>query len=131
MSVLNVKRIRPVASGGAGWPAVNAPLYVFNVAASGATALNWSNGDVQKITLNANATISVSGWPATGILGKLTLDILNTGAFNITGWPSGTKWSAGVVPTISSGAGKQDVIVLMTLDGGATVLATVAGQNYS
>jgi hypothetical protein len=112
-------------------PLVNAPFSVANVAASGATALNWTNGDIQKVTLNANSTIAVSGWPASGTLAKLTLDIQNTGAFNITGWPTGTKWAGGAAPTITSGAGKQDVIVLMSLDGGTTVLGSVAGQNYS
>lgn len=62
----------------------------------------------------------------------MVLDISNTGAFNITGWPAGTIWAGGAgPPTITSGAGKRDVIILMTPDGGTTVMGSIAGQNYA
>jgi Bacteriophage related domain of unknown function len=103
---------------------------IVTVAANGATAIDWTQGEVQKVTLQGNAQLSIGSWPATG-LAKLVLDIHNTGAFNITSWPTGTVWPGGTVPTITSGAGKRDVIALMSLDGGTTVLGSVIGQNYA
>jgi hypothetical protein len=103
---------------------------IYSVAANGATALDWANGEVQQITLTGAATLSVSGWPASGNLARIVLDVLNTGAFAISGWPVGTKWAGGSAPAITSGAGKQDVVILMTFDGGATILGSIAGQDY-
>jgi hypothetical protein len=108
---------------------VNSQFQVFSLSANGATALNWTNGEVQKITLAGNATFTATGWPAAGVQAKIVLDILNPGTFAITGWPTGTKWAGGVVPTVTPNG--QDVIVLMTLDGGATILGSVAGQGYA
>jgi hypothetical protein len=86
------------------------------------------------IALSLGATVTsfaVTNWPATGTVGKLTLDITNTGAYNITTWPTGTLWASGGAPTISSGAGKKDTIVLTSTDGGTTFRAFVASQNLS
>jgi hypothetical protein len=102
-----------------------------SVTATGATTIAWTSGEAVKVSVTANATIAVTGWPASPNLAKLVLDISNTGAFNITGWPTGTKWAGGVVPTITSGAGKRDLIMLITDDGGTTILGSVVGQNYS
>lgn len=102
------------------------------VTATGATTVNYQNGEVQKISLTGNATLSVSNWPASGNFAKLVLDIVNTGAFNITAWPTGTIWAgAAGAPTITSGSGKHDVIVLTTLDGGTTILGNIVGQNFA
>jgi hypothetical protein len=98
---------------------------------NGAVTLLWTAGEVQKCSLTANSTIAVTGWPASGMWARIILDITNTGAFAITAWPSGTIWPGGTAPVITSGAGKRDVIILMTLDGGTTVLGSIAGQNYS
>jgi hypothetical protein len=102
-----------------------------SVTATGATTIAWTSGEAVKVSLTANATIAVSGWPASPNLAKLVLDISNTGAFNITGWPTGTKWAGGTIPTITSGAGKRDLFMLITDDGGTTILGSVVGQNYS
>jgi hypothetical protein len=100
------------------------------VTANGATTIDWTAGELQTVTLTGNASFSVINWPATGALAKLVLQIKNTGAFNVTGWPSGTVWPGGVPPVITSGAGKTDVVVLMTPDAGATVLGSIVGQDY-
>jgi Collagen triple helix repeat (20 copies) len=100
------------------------------VTATGATTINWANGEVQQVSLTANATIAVSNWPASGNWAKLVLQIANTGAFNITAWPAGTLWPGGTLPTITSGSGKKDVIILATPDGGTTIYGSIAGQDY-
>jgi hypothetical protein len=101
-----------------------------SVNALGAVTLDWTQGEVQKIALNGAATIAVTNWPAAGNWAKLVLKITKAGAYNVTAWPAGTIWPGGTAPTITSGAGKRDCIVLMTDDAGATVWGSIAGQDY-
>jgi hypothetical protein len=96
---------------------------------AGAMSIAWTAGEYCPISLTSNSTLAVTGWP-TGFA-KLVLDISNTGAFNITAWPTGTIWAgAAGPPTITSGSGKRDVVMLMTANGGTTILGSVVGQNY-
>ncbi len=98
----------------------------------GNLAINRSLGEVVKVSLTASITaITISNWPASGTLGKVTLKPTNGGAFTMTGWPSGTIWAGGLAPTLTSGSGKKDVYVLMSDDGGTTIYGSIAGQNYS
>ena len=98
---------------------------------TGSVTLDRNNGEVQRVQLTGNVTLSVTNWPASGQLGRLVLEIQNTGAYNITAWPSGTIWPGGVAPTVTSGSGKKDIIILMSFDGGTTIYGSAAGQNYS
>ena len=99
---------------------------------SSTLAIDCNDGEFQQVYLSASATaVTVANWPATGAAAKLTLLIYNTGAYNITGWPTGTIWAGGSAPTITSGNGKKDIIVLLSPDGGTTIFGSVVGQNYS
>jgi len=98
---------------------------------SGSITIDRNNGEVQRLSITGNVTAtSVTNWPAAGQLGKLTLEVQNTGAFTFA-WPAGVKWSGGVAPTVTSGAGAKDIYVLMTFDGGTTIYGNVVGQAYS
>lgn len=86
------------------------------------------------IKLTVTATISsftIQHCPASGTLVKVTLDITNNGAYNLTGWPGTIKWAAGQGPTLTSGAGKRDVLMLTTTDGGTNWLGYIVSQNLS
>jgi hypothetical protein len=100
------------------------------VTASGASlAINYATGPDVSLTLSATVTsFTVSNWPASGKLGRLLLEIASTGAFNITGWPGTTIWSAGTAPTITSGNGKKDTILLTSNDGGTNFRGYVIAQ---
>ena len=98
----------------------------------GSIAINRALGEVVRVSLTANVTaITVTNWPASGNLGKITLLATNGGAFTSRGWPSGTITPRGTAPTLTSGSGKKDVFVLMSPDGGTTIYGSIAGQNYS
>lgn len=85
----------------------------------------------QKLTLDQNvAALSVVGWPRFGINAKLVLEITNVGSFAISGWPAGTRWVGGSMPIITVGAGKRDIVILTTPDGGTTIFGNVVGQDY-
>ena len=100
------------------------------ITATGATSIPWTSGEVRKVNLTGNATFTITAWPATGNLAKIVFDITNGGAFNIT-WPAATKWAGGAPPVITSGSGSRDVIMLMTDDGGTTILGSVIGQAFA
>lgn len=72
--------------------------------------INWNNGNVQKLTLTANCTITLSN-PKNG--GRYLLILVQdaTGGRSVT-WPSSVKWPGGTAPTLS-GASKVDVITLV------------------
>jgi hypothetical protein len=121
---------RPIAFSG-GVVAVNFVRQAIT-ASSATLSINQGAGENVALTLSATVTtFTVTNWPALGTTGKLRLVIASTGAFNITGWPAGTIWPGGTAPTITSGAGKKDIILLMTDDNGATIYGSVVGQNYS
>jgi len=97
---------------------------------TGAVAVDLNSQNVIVWTLTGNVTISFSNPPtasqALSITFVLTQD--GTGGRTVT-WPAAVRWPGGVGPTLS-GAGKQDVITLITWDGGTSYLGFVAGQNY-
>jgi hypothetical protein len=109
------------------------PSFIKQSVTAGSSTLNidMSLGWNVALTLNATVTtFTVSNWPASGILGKLTLEITSGGAYNITGYPGTTIWTGGTKPTITSGSGKKDSIVLMS-DGGTNFRGYLGGQNMS
>lgn len=86
------------------------------------------------VALSLGHTITgftVSNWPPDGILGKLTLEISNTGSFDIDDYPGTTIWSFGSVPTVTSGSGEKDTIMLTSHDGGTNFRGYVVGQDMS
>lgn len=95
----------------------------------GVLAIDYSQGEYVQVNLNQSVTsFSIINWPASGKHGKLTLEIINGGAFSFSTW-GGVKWSGGIAPTLTSGAGKVDHIVLWTTNGGAAIYGSVVGQN--
>lgn len=72
-------------------------------------------GTVHVLTLTANATLT---FPA-AVLGKsfyLALKQDATGSRLVT-WPSNVKWTAATAPTLTTTAGKTDLIEFICLDG--------------
>ncbi|HET9412216.1 MAG TPA: hypothetical protein VFO38_05215 [Candidatus Saccharimonadales bacterium] len=83
-----------------------------------AITLNLANGNVQKLTLTGNCTITLTS-PASGAYRSLLLYIFQdgTGSRTIT-WPGSVKWGTAGAPTLSTAATKMDKILLDTVDGG-------------
>ena len=96
-------------------------------------SINMNLGWYVSLSLASNVSVAftTTNWPASGSLGKLTLEIANTGAYNITAWPGTTIWAGGAAPTITSGSGKKDTIMLTSTDGGATFRGYIIAQNMS
>jgi hypothetical protein len=96
-----------------------APLQepVNTVAATGSTETlpDITSNTVHRLTLDANCTLT---FPTAGAGKSFTLVLVQdaTGSRTVT-WPGTVKWSGGVAPTLSTGAGKIDYLTFMCTDG--------------
>jgi len=91
----------------------------------GATiALDWNNGNVQKVTLGGNRTFTFAN-PKTGGRYLIVLKQDATGSRTIT-WPT-IKWQGGSAPTLTTTANKVDLITII-YDG--TDYFGTASTNY-
>lgn len=99
-------------------------------AASGGTlTLDYSlGGYVQLAVTQSITTLAFTGWQATGLLSRLTLETINQGSFNIAGFAN-VIWQGGQVPVLTPNG--KDIFVFFTVDGGTTIYGNVVGQSYS
>jgi len=74
---------------------------------NGAVTVNGTNGTHILATVNGSTTWTFPTPSATEAM-ALTLELTNGGAYTMT-WPSGTRWSGGVAPTLT--ASGTDIIV--------------------
>lgn len=93
------------------------------------------DGDAPLILLTTSVTsLSITGWPPSGVLGKMTIFIQQDGtgshAFTLPTSSDNWFWANGIVPTVTDTANKTDIFVAMSRDNGATVFATTASQNH-
>lgn len=95
-----------------------------------AKTIDLANGNVQKLTLTANCTITLTS-PATGAYRSLLLYVFQdaTGSRTIT-WPASVKWGTAGAPTLTTTASKMDKILLDTVDGGTTWYGTAGPGGF-
>jgi hypothetical protein len=97
---------------------------------STAITLNLANGNVQKLTLTGNCTITLTS-PASGAMRSLTLLVFQdaTGSRTIT-WPGTVKWGNAGAPTLTTTAAKMDMISLFTVDGGTNWYGALGAKGF-
>jgi hypothetical protein len=79
---------------------------LYSIGSSSTTkTLSLGSGNVQTVSLDANCVFTM---PSASAAANLTLIINQTGSFTATF--TGVKWGGGVVPTITTGSGKIDII---------------------
>ena len=99
---------------------------------TGAAAIDYTNGNYQYATLTGNVTgLTISNPPASGIVGFLTLELIQDGTgsrtIDLTG---GTyRQAGGGSLTLSTGAGDIDKLRLETRDAGTTWDVAIS-SNY-
>ena len=88
---------------------------ITSLGTSGAIAWNLNMNQVAIIALDGDATISLP----TNIKNGATyiLVIANTGAFEITAWNAVFKWSGGIVPVTTQGAGVVEILTFVAYNG--------------
>lgn len=100
-----------------------------DLTANGGTLLiDYAAGKHVRLDLQADTIIDVENWPIVNRIARLTIEVDNAGAFQITGWPTGTRGQNGQTPVLTTGG--EDTIVLTTTDGGATINLYIAGLNF-
>lgn len=101
-------------------------------ASSSTLAIDLNKGWHIVLTLSATVTaFTFTNHPGSRVSARITLEIASTGAYNITDWPGTTTWPGGAAPTITSGSGKKDTIILASGDGGTNFRGYVAGQDFA
>lgn len=103
----------------------------FDAGNSGAAiALNLANGNVQKLTLTANCTVSLTS-PATGAMRSLTLLVFQdgVGGHTIT-WPGSVKWGNAGAPVLTTTATRMDMVSLFTVDGGTNWYGALGAKGF-
>jgi hypothetical protein len=98
---------------------------------SGTSAtIDLSNGNVQKLTLTADCTITLTN-PSSGAMRSLTLLVSQdgTGSRTIT-WPGSVNWGDAGEAILTLTASKMDIISLFTIDGGTTWYATLGAKGF-
>lgn len=95
------------------------------------SALDYTNGSHQRWAPTGSVSLTVTNWPASGVLGELLIEGINLGSATIT-WPT-VNWikSDGTTTTTfaSNGVTLQatgtDWVFLWTRDGGTTVYGKI------
>jgi hypothetical protein len=107
--------------------AITAKNYVTTVptstTAAATTSINFSTGNIFKITLGTNiTTLTITN----AVAGTYLLEIIQGGTYTVT-FPTAWKWSGGSAPTITATSGKIDIITIVY--DGTTYFAS-AVQNF-
>tara|TARA_B100000614_G_scaffold262909_1_gene300773 strand:+ start:236508 stop:237062 length:555 start_codon:yes stop_codon:yes gene_type:complete len=97
-------------------------------------AVDLANGNTFDITLEGSiTTMTITGLPPDdGVTRAVEVTFILTqagaGSFTVS-WPSGTKWAGGTAPTLTTTAGRIDIIKLLTVDRGTTWLGSIVAQD--
>lgn len=107
---------------------------VSDVTATATTSLDINNGNVFNLTQAVNiTTLNFNNAATTGKSSSFTLirtkDATTTD--RTIAWPASVKWSAGLVPALSTSSSAVDIFTFMTIDGGTTWYGFLGGQNFS
>ncbi len=86
-----------------------------------------TKGAAFSVTLGGNRTFAMAANHDAGATTTLFIVQDGTGSRTLT-WDAAIHWPSGTAPTLSTGAGKVDVILLK--DTGTVWTASVVGQNY-
>lgn len=80
------------------------------------------------VTSNIN-TITLSNVQASGRASSFVLTLIGDGTPRTVIWPANFLWPNNTAPNLTSSAGKKDVFVFFTTDGGVFWQAFISGQN--
>jgi len=93
---------------------------------SGATAINFTLGNVVTAVLASGGSFTISNAPTSGIYGKFKF-ILTNGGTVADPWHSSVKFAGGTTPTLTTSG--VDILTFETIDNGATWFAVVEGLD--
>jgi hypothetical protein len=108
-----------------------AETYTTPAISSGTLTLNIENGNVFRVSRNANiSTLTISNPSGTGNACSFTLIFDANGTSYTVTYPAAVKWPAGTAPTITTTSGRSDMFVFYTNNAGTTWYAMTVAQNF-
>jgi hypothetical protein len=108
-----------------------AETYTTPAISSGTLTLNIENGNVFRVSRNANiSTLTISNPSGTGNACSFTLIFDANGTSYTVTYPAAVKWPGGTAPTITTTASRSDMFVFYTNNAGTTWYAMTAAQNF-
>ena len=96
---------------------------------AGAVTIDATDASVFAITRTESITSMSINLPASARGVSVTLVMTSNGSYS-TAWPPNTKWAGGTPPTLSSVAGRIDVVTLSTTNNGLSWLGFVGGLDF-
>jgi hypothetical protein len=93
--------------------------------------IDMSLANVFKFTLSNSVTFSFTNPPTAGVMGSVTVILIQDGSGNRTATFTSAQYSDGLPPTLSTGAGDKDVLTFFTVDGGSPYYGTFAMADVS
>ena len=96
---------------------------------SGTVTIDATDASVFAITRTEAITSMSINLPANARGVSVTLVMTSNGSYSIA-WPPNTKWAGGTPPTLSSVAGRIDVVTLSTTNNGLSWLGFVGGLDF-
>jgi hypothetical protein len=107
-----------------------AETYTTPTISGGTLTLNLENGNVFRVSRNANiSTLTISNPAGSGNACSFTLIFDANGTSYTITWPAAVKWPSGTAPTITTTNGRSDVFTFYTNNAGTTWYAMTAAQN--
>lgn len=93
--------------------------------------INIADGNFATATLNQNTTFTFTS-PASSKVYAFSLFLTNGsgGPYSIS-WPASVKWPNNTIPIRTTAAGKSDIWVFLTKDGGTTWYGYIGIYNFS
>jgi hypothetical protein len=92
-------------------------------------SINLSLGNVFDITLGINVTFTFTNPPAAGFLANCTIILRQNATGSKTATFTGSKYTDGVAPILSTGANQIDVLSFVTVDGGTSYFGSFVLAN--
>jgi hypothetical protein len=124
-------RITPPSSSASGASSGVYETLLVDTAAGAAYSVDLDDGTVHDVTLTANCTLTFPSGLDTGKAYSFTLVLRNNGTDYTVTWPASAKWPGAAAPTLTTTTDNADVLVFLTVDGGASWLAKVAMANVA
>lgn len=103
--------------------------FTSSTASTGATTVNWNNGNVQSVLLQTSTVFSFSNVKA-GARYLIALQQDGTGSRTVT-WPATVNWPSGAAPTLTTSTNKLDIVTFVCLGVSSTNCYAGANLNYS
>ena len=97
---------------------------------TGATSISFNNGHYQNIKVGGDVTLTLTDWPASGVMGRMRLIVRGDGTARTIIWSAGNLKTNSTFPTSFTVTSDTDPVVVdfWTTDQGTTVYGLYHGQ---